>query len=114
MSLIRVAVVGAGPVGLTLSHLSLKLPSIQVVVFETDKPPHAREQGGILDLHSEPVIICDKKIIPYIDESRTKQASSGGCPETDRRSLREMLLESHPKKQFDGAITCGQLMNTLI
>jgi 2-polyprenyl-6-methoxyphenol hydroxylase-like FAD-dependent oxidoreductase len=50
MSPIRVAIVGAGPVGLTLARLFLNKPNIDFVVFESDKYRDARGQGGTLDL----------------------------------------------------------------
>ncbi len=53
MSLLRdkkIAVVGAGPVGLTMAKL-LQQPGADVSVYERDKDPQARIWGGTLDLH---------------------------------------------------------------
>lgn len=53
MSLLRdkkIAVVGAGPVGLTMAKL-LQQNGADVSVYERDKDPQARIWGGTLDLH---------------------------------------------------------------
>ncbi|MCE6991501.1 FAD-dependent monooxygenase [Dyadobacter sp. CY323] len=48
----RVAIVGAGPVGLTMARL-LQQEGIDVTVYERDRDPQARIWGGTLDLHKE-------------------------------------------------------------
>jgi tetracycline resistance monooxygenase len=48
----RVAIIGAGPVGLTLASL-LQQKGIHVTVYERDKDAQARIWGGTLDLHKE-------------------------------------------------------------
>ena len=124
MSLTRIAIVGAGPVGLTLARLLLNKANIEVVVFEKEESRNIRGQGGTLDLHpdtglaalkesdlwaefqrrarydGEALIICDKKFTKYIDLTGTKEGSSRGRPEIDRRSLREMLLDSIPPEMI--------------
>lgn len=47
-----VAIVGAGPAGLTLARL-LQLRGVQVRLFERDPSKEARTQGGSLDLHQD-------------------------------------------------------------
>lgn len=120
MSPIRVAIVGAGPVGLTLARLLLNKPNIDFVVFESEKSRDARGQGGSLDLHpttglaalkeadlydeflrrarfdGEALIICDKNFTKFVELSGSDERSSHGRPEIDRISLREMLLNSVP------------------
>lgn len=46
----KVAIIGAGPVGLTMARM-LQLHQVDVTVYERDKDPHARIWGGTLDLH---------------------------------------------------------------
>ena len=46
----KVAIIGAGPVGLTMARL-LQLKGLNVTVYERDKNPAARIWGGTLDLH---------------------------------------------------------------
>lgn len=46
----KVAIIGAGPVGLTIARL-LQQKGITVTVYERDTDPHTRIWGGTLDLH---------------------------------------------------------------
>lgn len=46
----KIAILGAGPVGLTMATL-LQQKGIDVTVYERDKDPQARIWGGTLDLH---------------------------------------------------------------
>jgi 2-polyprenyl-6-methoxyphenol hydroxylase-like FAD-dependent oxidoreductase len=46
----KVAIIGAGPVGLTMARL-LQQKGIEVTVYERDKDPQTRISGGTLDLH---------------------------------------------------------------
>ena len=48
----KIAIIGAGPGGLTLAALLAK-GSIPVTIYERDIDMGARSQGGTLDLHSE-------------------------------------------------------------
>lgn len=122
MSSIRVAIIGAGPVGLMLARLLHDQPGIDVTVFESDSSRHARKQGGALDLHpktglaalkagglyeeflqrarfdGEALKFYDKKFTSYINTTGTTQSSTRGRPEIDRVSLREMLLNSVPEE----------------
>lgn len=124
MSPIRVAIIGAGPVGLTLARLLLNKPNIEFVVFESERSRDARGQGGTLDLHpttgiaalreaglydeflrrarfdGEALTICDKSLTKYVELSGSDESSSHGRPEIDRRSLREMLLTSIPPNKI--------------
>ena len=47
-----VAILGAGPVGLTMARL-LQQQGVAVTVYERDASAQARVWGGTLDLHAE-------------------------------------------------------------
>lgn len=46
----KVAIIGAGPVGLTMARL-LQQEGVDITVYERDKDQHTRVWGGTLDLH---------------------------------------------------------------
>ena len=46
----KIAIIGAGPVGLTMAKL-LQKNGINVTVYERDQNPQTRIWGGTLDLH---------------------------------------------------------------
>lgn len=48
----RISVIGAGPGGLTCARV-LQRHGIAVTVYDRDTGPHARDQGGTLDLHAD-------------------------------------------------------------
>lgn len=48
----NIAIIGAGPVGLTMAKL-LQQTGVAVTVYERDKDPQARIWGGTLDLHKD-------------------------------------------------------------
>jgi len=110
----KIAIIGAGPVGLTMARL-LQLKGLNVTVYERDKDPGARIWGGTLDLHKESgqkamkeagllesyyamaipmgVIVTDSRG----DELFTKQPSPENKfdnPEINRNALRKILLGS--------------------
>jgi 2-polyprenyl-6-methoxyphenol hydroxylase-like FAD-dependent oxidoreductase len=112
----RIAIVGAGPGGLTLARI-LHLHGIHAAVFEREEFSTVRPQGGSLDMHEESgqyAIECAglttefKRIARYEDqESRIydkhgkllfldTNTSTGDRPEVDRGHLRQMLLDSLP------------------
>ncbi|KAJ5089657.1 hypothetical protein N7532_008341 [Penicillium argentinense] len=118
MAPMKIAIVGAGPVGLTLARLLSDKTNVEVVVFESERSRDARGQGGTLDLHpttglaalkeaglydeflkrarfdGEALTICDKHLIKYVNLPGVEENSSRGRPEIDRYLLREMLLDS--------------------
>ncbi|WP_240164148.1 FAD-dependent oxidoreductase [Pseudomonas allii] len=49
---LRIAIVGAGPGGLTLARI-LYRHGVTASVFERERSPLERPQGGTLDLHAE-------------------------------------------------------------
>ncbi|KAJ5756021.1 hypothetical protein N7533_005564 [Penicillium manginii] len=120
MPSLKIAIIGAGPVGLSLARLLASNPAIEIIIFESDKSPEARVPGGPLDLHpatgisalkeaglygeflkyarfdGEALIICDKKLTKYVNLPGGDAHSSRGRPEIDRTALRNILLSSVP------------------
>jgi len=111
----RVAVIGAGPAGLTLANL-LYRHGCPVTVFEADDSSTSRDQGGTLDLHADSAQIALKKIglldqflsvarhedqeerdIDYATGAVLREEipapGTGDRPEIDRLLLRKLLLE---------------------
>ncbi|KAJ5928626.1 hypothetical protein N7466_007582 [Penicillium verhagenii] len=117
---IQVAIIGAGPAGLTLARLLLNKSNLKVIVFESDESRNSRNQGGTLDLHpdtglnalkkadlwdefmknvrydGEAITLCDKKLLKYVNLSGGDEGSSRDRPEIDRKALRTILLDSIP------------------
>jgi 2-polyprenyl-6-methoxyphenol hydroxylase-like FAD-dependent oxidoreductase len=112
----RIAIVGAGPGGLTLARI-LFLHGVYAAVFEREAFSSVRPQGGSLDMHPESgqfAIRCAalsdqfKLIARYEDqESRIydkyakllfvdADVTGKDRPEVDRGQLRQMLLDSLP------------------
>lgn len=113
----NIAIIGAGPGGLTLARF-LQQGNVPFQIFELDEDPIARNQGGTLDLLPELGQLairaaglyeefskrarfegdCVKLVIPngtvVLDEAtyQAKTKSLGGRPEIDRLELRLMLL----------------------
>jgi 2-polyprenyl-6-methoxyphenol hydroxylase-like FAD-dependent oxidoreductase len=110
-----IAIIGAGPGGLTLARI-LQLKGVEVKVYERESSIDVRSQGGTLDLHVESgqyalqtaelfdkfqalcrpegqdTRIFDKSGIVHYDE--ISKENNFGRPEIDRHDLRQILLES--------------------
>lgn len=106
----KVAIIGAGPVGLTLAKL-LQQKGIAVTVYERDKNAEARIWGGTLDLHpsSGQLALNKAGLLPQYFEhaipmGRTIADEQGKAfltvplqkdsPEINRNDLRKILLDS--------------------
>ncbi|KAI1120261.1 hypothetical protein F5Y10DRAFT_258767 [Nemania abortiva] len=117
----KIAIIGAGPGGLTLARL-LQVNEIPCAVYELDKDRHNRSQGGSLDLHEgsaqvalreaglfdqfmavarpegEVLKIYEPNGNLLLDEStgqgERRPDSFNGRPEVDRVQLRDMLIDS--------------------
>jgi len=106
----KIAVIGAGPVGLTMAIL-LQQEGVDVTVYERDKDPGARVWGGTLDLHEnsgqkamEKAGLLERYFALAIPMGRqladqhgtsffTKEPEPNN-PEINRTALRKILLES--------------------
>ncbi len=111
----RIAIIGAGPGGLTLARL-LQMRGADVTVYERERSPHVRIQGSSLDLHpesgrkalqvagleeafwrvarpeGETHTILDKNGVIQLRIPQIKVLSSK--PEIDRGDLRDLLVNS--------------------
>ncbi|MFT3822876.1 MAG: NAD(P)/FAD-dependent oxidoreductase [Chitinophagaceae bacterium] len=110
----KVAIIGAGPVGLTMARL-LQQAGIDVTVYERDKDARARIWGGTLDLHKQSgqkalekagllenyyttalpmgVKITDQKARLLSTKEITPENQYEN-PEINRNDLRKLLLDS--------------------
>jgi 2-polyprenyl-6-methoxyphenol hydroxylase-like FAD-dependent oxidoreductase len=113
-----IAIIGAGPCGLTLARL-LERNDIDYVVYERDESETSNVSGGALDLHPETgqnalreAGLFDefKKYARYEDTLFTLADKHGAkhlqigegrdAPEIDRVELRKILLASIPKDKI--------------
>ncbi|QJI37688.1 FAD-dependent oxidoreductase [Pseudomonas sp. ADAK13] len=111
-----IAIVGGGPAGLTLARI-LVVNGFTVSVFERERGPLERPQGGTLDLHAESGQLALKRagledafrsIARYEDQGsrlmdkharlllEDPDPGAGDRPEVDRTALRQILLDSLP------------------
>ena len=116
----RIAIIGAGPGGLTIASI-LQHGGMECTVFELDKDRFVRDQGGIVDLHpgSGQLALHEAGLIEAFhkhslpaaeamkliksagtvrwdenDKSSVKSGQSRDRPEIDRAVLRDILLDS--------------------
>jgi tetracycline 11a-monooxygenase, tetracycline resistance protein len=110
----KVAIIGAGPVGLTMARL-LQQTGVDVTVYERDKDAQTRIWGGTLDLHKNSGQVAMKKAgllekyyamaipmgIIFADEQgkvlftkKTTPENRHDNPEINRNDLRQLLLDS--------------------
>ncbi len=110
----KIAIIGAGPVGLTMARL-LQQKGMNVTVYERDTDPHARIWGGTLDLHKNSGQEAMRQAgllqtyydlalpmgINFADEHGNILSTRNPTPENkfnnpeiNRNALRKMLLDS--------------------
>ena len=110
----RVAIIGAGPVGLTMARL-LQQKGIEVTVYERDENARTRISGGTLDLHKgsgqdamQKAGLLERYYAMAIPMGRTVADEQGNVlfsrkttpeeqyddPEINRNDLKQLLLDS--------------------
>jgi len=113
---VTIAIVGAGPGGLTLARV-LHVNGIEAVVYERDSSRDARGQGGMLDIHSGQRALREAGLIEQfyaiargegqdmrllepdgtlLLQEDTPDDAPLDRPEVDRADLRNLLLDSLP------------------
>ena len=112
----RIAIIGAGPGGLTLARI-LYRNGLRASVFEREAHSAFRRQGGSLDMHAETGQFAlraagleteFRRVARYEDQGfrlydkdgtllLDEADSEGDRPEIDRAQLRQMLLSSLPE-----------------
>lgn len=114
MTIPIIAIIGAGPCGVTLARL-LECAGIDYIIYERDESESSNRVGGSLDIHAETgqhalreggLFDEFKKYARYDDTSvaladkfgnRLFQIGQGrDAPEIDRTDLRQILLDSIP------------------
>ena len=114
----RIAIIGAGPGGLTLARI-LHQAGVPAIVFEREEHALSRPQGGTLDLHVESGQLALRRaglyreflaIARYEDQGSRLYDKHGALlfadddadesdrPEVDRTALRQTLLASLPSE----------------
>lgn len=115
-----IAILGAGPSGLTLARL-LEINGIDYVVFERNETAEAISQGGSLDIHRdigqlalrEAGLIDEFNTYARYDGQRAEMVDKTNRrvwlredegqnekPEIDRKDLRSLLLNSMPSEKI--------------
>jgi 2-polyprenyl-6-methoxyphenol hydroxylase-like FAD-dependent oxidoreductase len=112
----KIAIVGAGPGGLTLARL-LQMSGVDVKVYERDINKDARVQGATLDLHEESGLLAIReaglmeafkanyrpgaeklcimdKHANIVFQEHAKEGEDISRPEIDRGPLQQILLDS--------------------
>ncbi|MFF4573883.1 FAD-dependent oxidoreductase [Streptomyces sp. NPDC001410] len=126
----RISIIGAGPGGLTCARI-LQQRGIAVTVYDRDRGPDARNQGGTLDLHADNGQIALREA-GLLDEffklarpegQEMRQMDPTGTitshevpaadelfkPEIDRGQLRNLLLDSLQP----GTVHWGRALDTI-
>ncbi|MEU9240312.1 NAD(P)/FAD-dependent oxidoreductase [Streptomyces sp. NPDC048385] len=126
----RISIIGAGPGGLTCARI-LQQRGMAVTVYDRDRGPDARDQGGTLDLHADSgqVALREAGLLDEFFElarpegQEIRQMDPTGTitshevpaahelfkPEIDRGQLRHLLLDSLQP----GTVHWGRALDTI-
>ncbi|MER7185667.1 NAD(P)/FAD-dependent oxidoreductase [Streptomyces hyaluromycini] len=126
----RISIIGAGPGGLTCARI-LQQRGIAVTVYDRDRGPDARNQGGTLDLHADngQIALREAGLLDEFFElarpegQEMRQMDPTGTitshevpaahelfkPEIDRGQLRNLLLDSLQP----GTVHWGRALDTI-
>jgi 2-polyprenyl-6-methoxyphenol hydroxylase-like FAD-dependent oxidoreductase len=118
MTVPTIAIIGAGPCGLTLARL-LECKGVDYVVYERDASENSNRVGGSLDIHletgqhalRESGLLDEFKKYARYDDTAVALADKLGnilfqlgqgrdAPEIDRSDLRQILLDAIPKDKI--------------
>src|SRR4051794_21590969 len=125
----RIAVVGAGPGGLTCARV-LQTHGVDVTVLEQEQAADSRTQGGSLDLHADSGQVAlkaaglydrfmalarpegqESRLVDHVTAELVKRETRDDDykPEIDRGQLRTLLLDS----LTDGTVQWGRGVRTV-
>lgn len=107
----KVAIIGAGPVGLTMARL-LQQKGVNVAVYERDTDPQARIWGGTLDLHKDSGQEAMKKA--GLLESYFSMAIPMGINITDEKGNVLLTKNIVPENQYDNPEINRNNLRTLL
>jgi 2-polyprenyl-6-methoxyphenol hydroxylase-like FAD-dependent oxidoreductase len=113
MTIPRIAVIGAGPGGLTCARV-LQHHGVDVVVYDRETGPDARDQGGTLDLHADTGQIALREAGLLAEFRRLSRPEGQAKRSLNRRG--EVVME-HPAEPGEDAapeIDRGQLRRLLV
>lgn len=107
----KVAIIGAGPVGLTIAKL-LQQKGVNTTVYERDKNPQARIWGGTLDLHKNSGQKALKKA--GLLESYYAMALPMGIKITDEQGNVLYSKKPTPENQYDNPEINRNVLRTML
>ena len=107
----KVAIIGAGPVGLTIAKL-LQQKGVNTTVYERDKNPQARIWGGTLDLHKNSGQKALKKA--GLLESYYAMALPMGIKITDEQGNVLYSKKPTPENQYDNPEINRSVLRTML
>jgi 2-polyprenyl-6-methoxyphenol hydroxylase-like FAD-dependent oxidoreductase len=112
----RIAVIGAGPGGLTLARV-LQQHGIAVTVHERDAGPDARDQGGTLDMqcHTGQVALDAAGLLDEFFARSRPEGQDGRMLDRDGTILADMVAapDEREKPEIDRGVLRRMLLDSL-